>query len=75
MERSLIRVLLQNAEIGMLEADLLVARQRKVIRELNLSRKDTSPAEDRLNELQKKQARCIRNRDRLLAELGDYLDS
>jgi hypothetical protein len=71
MDRSLTRNLVRQAESSVLEADLLVARQRKLVRELHLHGADTSDAAAHLDELQRVQARCLFNRDRLLAELDD----
>jgi hypothetical protein len=75
MEPSLARGLLKQADKNVLEADLLVAGQWKVLVDLHSKGVDTSDAEARLDVLQRMQALCLVDRERLLAKLYEDTDT
>ena len=67
MERLSAIAKLKQAESSVLAVGLLVTGQWKLVRELHSKGVDTSEAEARLEALQKVQARCLLERERLLA--------
>jgi hypothetical protein len=73
MERLLAIRLLKQAENNVLAADIAVTGQWDLVRDLRSRGIDTADAEARLDSLQRVQARCLLDRERLLAvfELAD----
>ena len=72
MEWTSIEELLQHAELRLLEANLLIARQRKLIDEIRARHESTSEADALLDDLHLVMVKWQRHKDRILDQRSPF---